>query len=138
MLREAGVEIGEEDDLSTPDEKLLGKLVKAKVRVYFREYLFSQRLVLDVNYFSFFSMIPIFISWTNILWLYDLSTQCLILKTRLVVLSIKINFLSEKKWTIFFLENVQFLRHVYERRRNHVRCSTNTRLRISHQTCQTS
>lgn len=30
MLREAGVEIGDEDDLSTPDEKLLGRLVKAK------------------------------------------------------------------------------------------------------------
>ncbi|XP_067002971.2 aspartate--tRNA ligase, cytoplasmic isoform X2 [Anabrus simplex] len=28
MLREAGVEIGDEDDLSTPDEKLLGRLVK--------------------------------------------------------------------------------------------------------------
>ena len=32
MLREAGVEMGEEDDLSTPNEKLLGRLVKAKVR----------------------------------------------------------------------------------------------------------
>jgi len=32
MLREAGVNIGDEDDLSTPDEKLLGRLVKAKVR----------------------------------------------------------------------------------------------------------
>ena len=31
MLREAGVSIGDEDDLSTPDEKLLGRLVKAKV-----------------------------------------------------------------------------------------------------------
>lgn len=31
MLREAGVEIGDEDDLSTPDEKLLGRLVKRKV-----------------------------------------------------------------------------------------------------------
>ena len=31
MLREAGVEVGDEDDLSTPDEKLLGRLVKAKV-----------------------------------------------------------------------------------------------------------
>ena len=31
MLREAGVTIGDEDDLSTPDEKLLGKLIKAKV-----------------------------------------------------------------------------------------------------------
>ncbi|KAK7580781.1 hypothetical protein V9T40_001410 [Parthenolecanium corni] len=30
MLREAGVEIGDEDDLSTPDEKLLGRLVKRK------------------------------------------------------------------------------------------------------------
>jgi len=30
MLRENGVEIGDEDDLSTPDEKFLGKLVKAK------------------------------------------------------------------------------------------------------------
>ncbi|XP_030752853.1 aspartate--tRNA ligase, cytoplasmic [Sitophilus oryzae] len=30
MLAEAGVEIGEEDDLSTPVEKLLGRLVKAK------------------------------------------------------------------------------------------------------------
>ena len=30
MLREAGVEIGDEDDLSTPAEKLLGRLVKAK------------------------------------------------------------------------------------------------------------
>lgn len=31
MLREAGVTMGDEDDLSTPDEKLLGRLVKAKV-----------------------------------------------------------------------------------------------------------
>ena len=30
MLREAGVEIGDEDDLSTPAEKLLGRLVRAK------------------------------------------------------------------------------------------------------------
>lgn len=30
MLREAGVEMGDEEDLSTPSEKLLGKLVKAK------------------------------------------------------------------------------------------------------------
>lgn len=32
MLREAGVTVGDEDDLSTPDEKLLGRLVKAKVQ----------------------------------------------------------------------------------------------------------
>jgi len=30
MLREAGIEMGDEDDLSTPNEKLLGKLVKKK------------------------------------------------------------------------------------------------------------
>jgi len=31
MLRENGVEMDDEDDLSTPNEKLLGRLVKAKV-----------------------------------------------------------------------------------------------------------
>lgn len=31
MLKEAGVEMGDEEDLSTPNEKLLGRLVKAKV-----------------------------------------------------------------------------------------------------------
>jgi aspartyl-tRNA synthetase len=31
MLRDNGVEMGDEDDLSTPAEKLLGRLVKAKV-----------------------------------------------------------------------------------------------------------
>lgn len=30
MLREAGVEMGDEEDMSTPNEKLLGRLVKAK------------------------------------------------------------------------------------------------------------
>jgi len=30
MLREAGIEMGDEEDLSTPNEKLLGRLVKAK------------------------------------------------------------------------------------------------------------
>ena len=32
MLRENGIEMDDEDDLSTPNEKLLGRLVKAKVR----------------------------------------------------------------------------------------------------------
>ena len=32
MLREAGVEMEEDEDLSTPNEKLLGRLVKTKVR----------------------------------------------------------------------------------------------------------
>ena len=31
MLRDSGVDVDYEDDLSTPNEKLLGKLVKAKV-----------------------------------------------------------------------------------------------------------
>ena len=31
MLKEAGIEMGDEDDLSTTNEKFLGKLVKAKV-----------------------------------------------------------------------------------------------------------
>ena len=30
MLREAGIEMDDEEDLSTPNEKLLGRLVKAK------------------------------------------------------------------------------------------------------------
>ena len=39
LLAEAGVTLGEEDDLSTPDEKLLGKLVKAKVGFSSKYYL---------------------------------------------------------------------------------------------------
>jgi aspartyl-tRNA synthetase len=31
MLAEAGVQLNDEDDLSTPDEKLLGRLVRKKV-----------------------------------------------------------------------------------------------------------
>ena len=32
MLREAGIEMNDTEDLSTPNEKLLGRLVKAKVK----------------------------------------------------------------------------------------------------------
>lgn len=32
MLREAGVVIGDFEDIGTPEEKLLGRLVKEKVR----------------------------------------------------------------------------------------------------------
>lgn len=35
MLREAGVETGDFDDLSTPNEKFLGKLVKEKYHTDF-------------------------------------------------------------------------------------------------------
>lgn len=38
LLAEVGVTLGEEDDLSTPDEKLLGKLVKAKVGFFSKCY----------------------------------------------------------------------------------------------------
>lgn len=79
MLREAGVEIGDEEDLSTPNEKLLGRLVKAKVyllfhqiKLYFNDNVTNIKLLL-------FSMTQIFIFWTSSLLLYDLSTQCLIL-----------------------------------------------------------
>jgi len=34
MLRENGVEMDDEEDLSTPNEKLLGRLVKAKVAIF--------------------------------------------------------------------------------------------------------
>lgn len=33
MLKEAGVEVGEEEDLSTPVEKLLGRLVKVSMYI---------------------------------------------------------------------------------------------------------
>uniref|UniRef100_A0A665UYK9 Aspartate--tRNA ligase, cytoplasmic n=1 Tax=Echeneis naucrates TaxID=173247 RepID=A0A665UYK9_ECHNA len=42
MLREAGVEMGDEDDLSTPNEKLLGRLVKEKVCSLIIHYLMSK------------------------------------------------------------------------------------------------
>jgi aspartyl-tRNA synthetase len=45
MLAEAGVKLNDEDDLSTPDEKLLGRLVRKKV-LYFTDYfhfLFLQK-----------------------------------------------------------------------------------------------
>ncbi|KAF4531702.1 hypothetical protein B566_EDAN012511 [Ephemera danica] len=35
LLKEAGVEVGDEDDLSTPDEKLLGRLVRKKYNTDF-------------------------------------------------------------------------------------------------------
>lgn len=48
LLAEAGVTLGEEDDLSTPDEKLLGKLVKAKVR--YSEIFGSTNLIDKIDY----------------------------------------------------------------------------------------
>jgi len=48
MLRENGVDIGDEDDLSTPNEKFLGKLVKAK---YDTDYYILDKYPLAVRPF---------------------------------------------------------------------------------------
>jgi len=48
MLREAGVEMGEEDDLTTPAEKLLGRLVRAK---YDTDYFILDKFPLAVRPF---------------------------------------------------------------------------------------
>ena len=48
MLREAGVEMGDEDDLSTPAEKLLGRLVRAK---YDTDYFILDKFPLAVRPF---------------------------------------------------------------------------------------
>merc|ERR1711931_337440 len=46
MLREARVEMGDEDDLSTPAEKLLGRLVRAK---YDTDYFILDKFPLAVR-----------------------------------------------------------------------------------------
>jgi len=48
MLKEAGVEMGDEDDLSTPNEKLLGRIVKAK---YDTDYFILDKYPLAVRPF---------------------------------------------------------------------------------------
>lgn len=56
LLAEAGVTVGDEDDLSTPNEKLLGKLVKAKVMNCASEIATNQNIVFSIDLFlySFF------------------------------------------------------------------------------------
>lgn len=55
MLREAGVTVGDEDDLSTPDEKLLGRLVKAKVKIrplhYYKIVFLGLSYLYGINFF---------------------------------------------------------------------------------------
>ena len=46
MLKEAGCEIGDYDDLSTPDEKLLGRLVKHK---YDTDFFILDKYPLEVR-----------------------------------------------------------------------------------------
>ncbi|WP_411027547.1 amino acid--tRNA ligase-related protein, partial [Salmonella sp. s54925] len=48
MLKEAGVEMGDEDDLSTPNEKILGKLVREK---YDTDYYILDKYPLAVRPF---------------------------------------------------------------------------------------
>merc|ERR1719326_271767 len=61
MLREAGVEIGDEDDLSTPAEKLLGRLVKAK---YDTDFYILDKFPLAVR--PFYTMPdPVNDKWSN-------------------------------------------------------------------------
>lgn len=61
MLREAGVEMGEEEDLSTPSEKLLGRLVKAK---YDTDFFILDKFPLAVR--PFYTMPdPVDLKWSN-------------------------------------------------------------------------
>jgi len=48
MLREAGIDMGDEEDLSTPNEKLLGRLVKAK---YDTDYFILDKYPLAIRPF---------------------------------------------------------------------------------------
>lgn len=49
LLAEAGVTLGEEEDLSTPDEKLLGKLVKSKVRLFRTILKVKKSSIIQIN-----------------------------------------------------------------------------------------
>ena len=49
MLREAGEDMGEEDDMTTPQEKLLGRLVKAKVCTTMSLFSSVKRSLLQVS-----------------------------------------------------------------------------------------
>lgn len=99
MLREVGVEMDDEEDLSTPNEKLLGRLVKAK---YDTDFYVLDKFPLAIR--PFYTM-P------------DPSNP--------VSLSLDIRFLFFKLINFkLYLEMVQFVRHLYERRRDYVRSST--------------
>jgi len=71
LLAEAGVHLDDQDDLSTPDEKLLGRLVRKKVRIYFE---WKQFLILI--FILVFSTTPTSTSWTSSRWPSVRSTPC--------------------------------------------------------------
>ena len=58
MLRENGVEMDDEDDLSTPNEKLLGRLVKAKVCIFHCDFHFISASAACAVVFSQLSVAP--------------------------------------------------------------------------------
>ena len=61
MLREAGVAIGDFDDFSTPQEKLLGKLVKEKYKTdFYIVDMYVPRVMANYVYY-YFSQLLLFI-----------------------------------------------------------------------------
>ena len=76
MLREAGEEIGDFDDISTPQEKLLGRLVKEKVGL-----VLPVERAWGMTGAWFYSTRLIFTSWTSSRYVFDPSTRCQIQTT---------------------------------------------------------
>lgn len=100
MLREAGVEMGDEDDMSTPNEKLLGRLIKAK---YDTDFYMLDKFPLAIR--PFYTMPD---------------------PKNPVSLNV-LNFFKNLFCFFFlFLEIFKFLRYVYERRGNSFWCSENS------------
>lgn len=92
MLREAGVEMGDEDDMSTPNEKLLGRLIKAK---YDTDFYMLDKFPLAIR--PFYTMPD---PKNPVSWNFDFFFKfCFI-------------------FMFFFSEIFQFLRYVYEGRRD--------------------
>lgn len=98
MLREVGIEMDDEEDLSTPNEKLLGRLVKAK---YDTDFYVLDKFPLAIR--PFYTMPdpsnPVSFSFFVI--------DCLCFNFKLTE----------------YLEMVQFVRHLYARRGDYVRSS---------------
>ena len=75
MLAEAGVEMGSEDDLTTENERILGRIVKNKVRA-----ANHHRPAFDVLVSC--SITPTSTFSTSTHWQFDHSTPCRIRTTR--------------------------------------------------------
>ena len=83
MLNEAGIAMKDDEDLSTTNEKFLGKLVREKVRSPM--FLFQTETYSRLDDVIFVSIIsstaPTFTFWINTHCALDHSTQCLIQTT---------------------------------------------------------